>query len=263
MNSQIDTRPAITPQPPGPRGLPLVGSALAIGRDVLGFLTRTARDYGDVTRIPFGPGAFYFFAHPEQIEEILVTRNRDFPKEDVERIRHTNDYLLFGLGLLTSGGEFWLRQRRLAQPAFHRQRIAAYADAMTHHTQELIAAWRPGQTLDIHDAMMDVTLRIVTETLFGSRSAADTATVGEALGIVMDVSAEQLGSPIAIPTAIPTPGNLRFRKAVRRLDAVIGRMIAERRASGKERGDLMAMLMQARDDDGAAMSDKQLRDEVW
>lgn len=249
------------PLPPGPRGLPLLGSAFDLGRDPLGFLTRTAREYGDITRVSLGPSSFFFFAHPEHVETILVTRNRDFPKEDAERLKHTNDYLLFGLGLLTSGGEFWLRQRRLAQPAFHRQRIAAYAEAMTRHSAELIAPWRSGQTFDIHEAMMDVTLRIVTETLFGVDSAVDARTVGETLGVVMDVTADQLGQPVPIPSAIPTPGNLRFRRAVRRLDGVVGRIIAERRASGEDPGDLLSMLMHARDDDGTAMTDKQLRDE--
>lgn len=257
-----DIRELRPPLPPGPRGLPLIGAALQIGRDPLGFLTRAAREHGDITRIAFGPSDLYFFAHPAQIEEILVTRNREFPKENIERMRHTTDYMLFGLGLLTSGGEFWLRQRRLAQPAFHRQRIAGYAEAMARHAQELIAPWRPGQTLDIHTAMMDVTLRIVTETLFGVTAADDAAVVGEALGVVMDVAADQLGQPVPIPTYVPTPANLRFRRAVRQLDAVIAKLIAERRASGEDRGDLLSMLMHARDDDGGAMTDKQLRDEA-
>lgn len=248
--------------PPGPRGLPLVGSAFDIGRDPLGFLTRIAREYGDITRVAFGPSSFFFFAHPEHIETILVTRNRDFPKEDAEQLKHTNDYLLFGLGLLTSGGEFWLRQRRLAQPAFHRQRIAGYAEAMARHSAELIAPWRAGQTFDIHEAMMDVTLRIVTETLFGANSAADSRTVAETLGVVMDVAADQIGQPVPIPSVIPTPANVRFRRAIRRLDGVVERLIAQRRAGGEDRGDLLSMLMQARDDDGATMTDKQLRDEA-
>jgi cytochrome P450 len=257
-----DIRGTQAPLPPGPRGLPLIGSALELGRDPLGFLTRAAREHGDIARIPFGPSSLFFFTHPEQIEEILVTRNREFPKENIERMRHTTDYMLFGLGLLTSGGEFWLRQRRLAQPAFHRQRIAAYAEAMTRHAQELIAPWRAGQTLDIHEAMMDVTLRIVTETLFGVTAADGAKIVGEALGVVMDVAADQLGQPVPIPTFVPTPANLRFRRAVRQLDGVVGRIIAERRASGEDRGDLLSMLMHARDDDGTAMTDKQLRDEA-
>lgn len=263
MSTQLNERLAgDAPLPPGPRGLPLLGSALELQRDTLGFLAGVARRYGDVSRIKLGPANFVFLSHPEQVEEILVTRNREFPKEPVERIRHTNDYLLFGLGLLTSSGDFWLRQRRLAQPAFHRQRIAAYAEAMTRHATEMVASWRPGQSLDIHTAMMDVTLRIVTETLFGASSAVDARIVGAALGTVMDLVADQLAQPFPIPSAVPTPGNLRFRRAVRQLDGVVERIIAERRASGEDRGDLLSMFMCARDDDGSAMNDRQLRDEA-
>ncbi len=264
MSSAIHTVPSVdqAPLPPGPRGWPLVGTAFQFGRDPLGFLMNNARTYGDVVRIPFGRAYFYLFAHPAQIEDILVTQNRIFPKEDIEQLRHTNDYLLFGTGLLTSNGEFWLRQRRLAQPAFHRQRIAAYATAMVAHTERMLAGWRSGQVLDIREAMMTLTLDIVAETLFGSSASTDAHEVGDALGVVMDVAAEQLGMPFPIPTYLPTPGNLRFRHAVRRLEAIIQRIVAARRASAEDRGDLLSMLLHARDEDGSGMTDKQLRDEA-
>ncbi|NJN15732.1 MAG: cytochrome P450 [Oscillochloris sp.] len=252
------------PLPPGPRGLPLLGSVLDFGRDPLGFLSTTARTYGDVARVAVTGGAFHLLAHPEQIEDVLVSRNRNFPKENIELLRNSTDYLLFGLGLLTSNGAFWLRQRRLAQPAFHRQRIAGYSRAMVAHTERMLNGWQDGQRIDAHSAMMDLTLHIVAETLFGASESVDAHEVGAALGVVMDVSAAELGQPIQIPVNIPTPSNLRFKRAVARLDNVIARLIAERRAASDtaERADLLAMLMAARDEDGSAMSDKQLRDEA-
>lgn len=189
-------------------------------------------------------------------------QSRLFPKEEIEQLRHTTDYLLFGTGLLTSNGDFWLRQRRLAQPAFHRQRIAGYGQAMLAHTERMLATWRPGQTLDIHEAMMGLTLNIVAETLFGAETSGETEQIGAALGVIMDVSAQTLGQPFPLPTWLPTPTNLRFRHAVRRLETILARVVAEQRASDVDRGDLLSMLLHARDEDGSGMSDHQIRDEA-
>jgi cytochrome P450 len=248
--------------PPGPRGLPFIGDALSFGRDPLGYLSAITRDYGDLVRIPLGPQPMILAAHPTLIEEVLVAQSKIFPKEDIEQLRGSLDYLLFGVGLLTSNGDFWLRQRRLAQPAFHRQRISAYGQAMVAHTEQLLARWRPGQSLDVHEAMMALTLDIVAETLFGAKTSEDAATIGQALGVVMDVSADTLGQAFQIPSYIPTPANLRFRRAVRSLERSIGGIIEARRADGQDTGDLLSMLLHARDDDGQGMSDKQLRDEA-
>jgi cytochrome P450 len=242
--------------------LPFIGVALELGRDTLGFLRRTAQTYGDIASLPLGSQRMILVSHPALIEDVLVTQGRIFPKEDITQMRNSTDYLLFGTGLLTSNGDFWLRQRRMAQPAFHRQRIASYAEAMVRHTQQMLAQWQPGQELDLHEAMMEVTLHIVAETLFGADTTADAQAIGQALGTVMDVSADTVGQPFQIPTYIPTPNNLRFRCAVNRLDAIIGRMIQERRASGEDRGDLLSMLLHARDEDGSGMNDKQVRDEA-
>lgn len=255
-------RAAEAPLPPGPRGLPLIGEALAFGRDPLGYLSAAVRTYGDIVRIPVGPQHFTLVAHPAQIEEVLVAPSRGFPKEDIEQMRGSLDYLLFGTGLLTSNGDFWLRQRRLAQPAFHRQRVAAYARTMVDHTERMLARWRPGQSFDLHDEMMALTLHIVAETLFGADTGADAEAIGRALGVVMDVSADTLGQPFQIPVGWPTPTNLRFRRAVAALERIIGRIVAERRASGEDRGDLLSMLLHARDEDGSGMSDRQIRDEA-
>jgi len=261
MQTTIETRPARR-LPPGPRGLPLIGSALAFGRDPLGFLTRCARTYGDVAAIRIGGTTLYLVSSPALIEEVLVTSNRTFPKEDIEQVKGSLDYLLFGTGLLTSNGEFWLRQRRLAQPAFHRQRIAGYGDVTVQQTEHMLLDWRDRQTFDVHEAMMALTLKIVAQTLFGSEIEAETAQVGAALDVVMQVIADSQGQPIQLPYSVPTPRNRRFVGAVRQLEAVISRMIRERRASGADTGDLLSMLLGAQDEDGSRMTDKQLRDEV-
>jgi cytochrome P450 len=249
------------PLPPGPKGWPLIGSAPQFGRDPLGFLLTCARTYGDVVRLKFGRQSAYMLNHPDQLEEVLVTNNRNFCKEPIMP-RHTLEGALFGAGLVTSDGAFWLRQRRLAQPAFHRKRIESYGETMAVYTDRMLAGWRDGQSLDIHEEMMQLTLEIVAKTLFDADVTGDAAEVGAALNEMMHSIAGQLGQPFQIPTYIPTPGNRRFVRAMRRLDALIADIIRRRRANGADTGDLLSMLLQAHDDDGSGMTDQQLRDEL-
>src|SRR6516165_2332859 len=143
--------------PPGPRGLPLIGSALAVFRDPLGFGVRCARTYGDVVRVRVGTLVFYLLCHPQAIEQVLRQ------------------------GLLTSEGEHWRRQRRLAQPAFQLDQIQKYGTSMVVSTQRLLAEWRPGQTRDLHADMMRLTLEIVAQTLFGAAVADKAERVGRAM----------------------------------------------------------------------------------
>jgi cytochrome P450 len=249
------------PLPPGPKGWPLIGCAPQFGRDPLGFLDACARAYGDVVRLGFGRQSVYMISHPDQVEEVLVTNNRNFCKEPIQP-RYMLEGALFGAGLVTSDGAFWLRQRRLAQPAFHRKRIESYAETMAAYTDRMLAGWRDGQSLDIHEEMMRLTLEIVAKTLFDADVTGDAAQVGLALNVMMHVIAEQLSLPFQIPIYIPTPGNRRFVRAMRRLDELITEVICRRRASGADTGDLLSMLLQARDDDGSGMTDQQLRDEL-
>jgi cytochrome P450 len=140
----------------------LLGNFGGLIRDQLGFYARCARDYGDVVPVRFGPRPGFLIYHPDAIEEVLVVRNRDFVKTPgIRQLR-----ALLGEGLLLSESDFWLRQRRLMQPAFHRQRVAEYGELMAAYAERLAAAWRDGAVLDVHDEMMTVTRAIVAKTLF-------------------------------------------------------------------------------------------------
>ncbi len=244
---------------PGPKGGFYFGSGVAFRRDQLGFYESCARRYGDLAATRMGPFRVVMIYHPDAIEELLVTRARDFVKSPgVQLLRP-----LLGDGLLLAEGDTWLRQRRLVQPAFHRQRVAGYGEAMTALTERHVARWSDGDVLEVHAEMMALTQAIVGKTLFDADVSGDAHEAGQAAKVLAEDFGARLQSFRLVPYWVPTPGNLRARRAVRRLDALVHRIIAGRHASGGDRGDLLSMLVQAQDaDDGARMSARQVRDEV-
>ena len=223
----------------------------------LDYFTAMAQEYGDVSGMRIGKFRSLFINHPDLIEDVLVNNSRKYHKG---RILQANKYL-FGEGLLTSEGDFWLRQRRLTQPAFHRARVSAYAATMAEYTEQLIATWRNGQERDIHEEMMQLALRIVGKTLFDADVTRDAKEVGETLDILLHIAAN-FGRTILVPLWMPTPRNIRAKLGIKRLEKVIYRIIADRRASGRDTGDLLSILLQAQDEDGTPMNDRQLRDET-
>jgi cytochrome P450 len=246
--------------PPGPKGHPFLGVMRKYNRDGLAFVERCARDYGDVVRTRFLYVTAYFIFDPGLIEQVLVTDNRNYIKS--ASLRSPFFQRMVGNGLVTSEGDFWRRQRRLAQPAFHRNRLESYGRIMVELTEGMLSNWSNGQSLDVHQEMMRLTQEIVVKCLFSTEVSGDTERIMQALDIIVKPFASQATLRWILDNRLPTPGNRRFHKAVRKLDEIIYRIIEERRASGQDRGDLLSMLLQARDEDGGQMSDKQLRDEV-
>ncbi len=252
----------VKPLPRGPKGRFLLGSGPALARDQLGFYVACAREYGDVVPVRLGPRRALLIYHPDAIEDVLVTRSRDFIKSPGVRLLGW----LLGEGLLLSEGDFWLRQRRLVQPAFHRQRLAAYGEVMTAYTSRRVDAWKDGDVRDVHMEMMALTQAIVAKTLFDAdiADASESHAIGQASKVLMEDFGIRVGSALQlIPRWVPTPANLRTRRAIRRLDQVVYRMIAARRRSDEDRGDLLSILLHAQDaDDGSRMTNRQVRDEV-
>lgn len=244
--------------PPGPRAHPLLGVLPEFRRDPLGFVLGCARQYGDVVRLRFPVLTFYLVSHPDAIEEIPVTQHRDVVKGPSYRSLLRS---FLGNGLLTSEGELWRRQRRLVQPAFHHDRIASYVEAMAAYADRMVRTWRNGETRDLHTDPRRLTLQIVTKVLFGAEIERETSDVGRALGVVTERALRFISAPIPLPLGIPTPANVRYHRAVRRLDQIVYGIIRARRAGGGG-DDLLSMLLRAQDEDGSRMTDRQLRDEV-
>jgi cytochrome P450 len=246
--------------PQGPKGGRVLGNMREFNRDTLGFIERCAREFGDVvlTRFLYMPA--YFLFNPEHIEYVLATGAKNFVK--AMSLRSPFFLRLVGDGLVTSDGEFWRRQRRLAQPAFHRDRVASYGETMVAFTERALARWQDGQTLDAHEEMMLLTQSIVAQTLFSADVSTDAREIGEALSRIVRPFSSQATLKWILDNRLPTPGHLRFNRAVQKIDRFVYRIISERRASGAGEGDLLSMLLRAQDEDGSGMTDRQLRDEV-
>lgn len=246
---------------PGPRDLRPFGSLTDIQRDALGTLVHLHRCYGDVVRHRIGMIPTYLITHPEGIKHVLQDNTRNYTKHALgfALIRQ-----LLGDGLLTSSGEHWLRQRRLIQPAFHRQQIAGFADLMVRATQAQLDGWPSnGATLDVAKEMMRLTLTIVCATLFTSSASDKIQRVDSAFTQLNTQIAQRARSMNPLPPVLPTPADRRFRAALATLNEVVYEIIAERRTRPTANADLLGMLMDARDaETNQTMNDTQLRDEV-
>src|SRR5258708_4303783 len=228
-----------------------------LNNNPLEYFTKIACEYGDIAGLRILNFKTIFINHPGLIEEVLVTNARKYSKGRVLRAnRH-----VFGEGLLTSEGDFWLRQRRLAQPAFHRARIASYAASMVEYTQRMLDDWRDGDERDAHQEMMRLTLQIVGKTLFDADVERDAQEVRKSLELLLEIGAD-FRRTIFVPHWLPTPANLRVKREVAQIERIIYRIIGERRASGRDAGDLLSMLLAAQDAYGSRMTDKPLRDET-
>src|SRR5262245_396852 len=209
--------------PPGPPGQFLFGHLRELRRDLLGLYTRTAREYGDVTLLRFGLRPGYVVSHPDLIDEVLTSRN--FIKHYALRMNR----LLLGNGLLSSEGDFWLRQRRLIQPAFNRDHLNRYAQTMIGYSVRRADLWQPGEARDFHAEMRQLTMEIAAKTLFGADVEGKLGpVVAQALVEVMDSFSSRLFSVLRLPESFPTPRNIRAWRAVRRLDKVLYGIIDQR-----------------------------------
>jgi cytochrome P450 len=248
-----------TALPPGPGGWPLLGVLPLLIKDGPGYLQRMAREYGDAVFLKAGDQQIYFLNHPDSVRDVLVTHQHKFKKSRVlERAKE-----LLGEGLLTSEGAFHARQRRLAQPAFHRDRMSGYATVMVDLARAACERWSEGAVLDLSQEMMRLTMDIVARTLFSAQVSCDSQELATALNGVFG-SFETILLPFSeYLEKLPLPAMRRFHQARKTLDALMYRIIAERRAAGNDNGDLLSMLLLAQDEEGeGGMTDRQVRDEL-
>jgi cytochrome P450 len=252
--------------PPGPRGAPLVGSALDLRRDVLGTYERARRAYGDVVRFVVGPpglrATLYAVFHPDAVRRVLAGEADGYRKDN--RFYEELRWALCD-GLLNSQDERWLRQRRFIQPLFTRRRIAGYAQSMADEATDLVDRWQPwaadGKAVDLHSEMSRLTLRVVGRLLFGSDVERAVPVVAEAFPILGEYARARAFAPARLPRGWPTPSNRRALRAQRAVYGVCDELIAQRRAAPGSGDDLLSLLVDARDD-GEQLDDAEIRDQV-
>jgi cytochrome P450 len=248
-------------RPPGPRGKPVLGSILDFRRDILRTLVDGWHEHGDIVEFNVA-GASYLVAHPDYIQHILRDNESNYPHAPFLDARWAK---LVGNGLVTSKGDFWARQRRLADPAFHQDRIAGFGRIMTETTEEMLEGWKPaaerGEPIDVREQMMRLTITILSKAMFSADIWDKTDKIGRVVSVLLTHASNRLFSPIDPPEQIPLPSHRRYIAARDEFDELIYGIIAERRR--EPRDDLLSMFLAAKDEEtGEHMSDEQVRDEV-
>lgn len=243
--------------PPSIKGGIFGGHFMQFRRDPTGFLQKLSK-LGDVTSFKMGGQLAFFLNHPDFARDLLITSNAKFIKgRALQRAKR-----LLGEGLLTSQGEMHLRQRRMIQPTFHREKIKSYAESMTYYTAKMRDEWKDGEVRDIDKEMMRLTLQIVGKTLFSADVENEADEVGKALTTIIEMFNYLLLPFSELLEKLPIPQVRRFNQAKETLDSVIYAIINERRKSGEDTGDLLSMLLEVQDEEsGGRMTDEQVRDE--
>ncbi|OJH36348.1 cytochrome P450 [Cystobacter ferrugineus] len=249
--------------PPGPKGHWLLGNLPERRADPLTLFLRGRERYGDVVRYPMGPLLMYQLSHPDDVKRVLVDNAQNYQKTALmQRLRP-----VLGEGLLLSEGDFWKRQRRLAQPAFHRERMEGIATLITRLVEESLPRWDAlaarGEPFDLCAELMRLVLSITGQVLFSTDLSGSASDMARAVTTVLEELNHRVLSALPLPALLPLPGHLRLRSAIRVLDRIVYGIIDGRHRGTKASGDLLSLLMDARDaDTGEGMSDRQLRDEV-
>lgn len=244
----------------GPAGTLLAGCADWFKDDALGFLETLKRDYGNLVTFRIGLTQCLFVNEPELLQSLLVTNAMHFQKD----IAVWNNRRFFGHGLLSSEGDYWKRQRKLAAPAFGPKSIETYSKVMVEMTNKHLAGWSPGQMVDIQREMMEITLAIAVKTLFDYEIGKNEK-LERALTDAQKYLADRMKDVFILctPEWFPIPTNVHLTAAIAEVDEFVYQLIRQRRESGTFGTDLLSSLIAAKDDDGSQMTDKQIRDEVF
>ena len=245
---------------PSPKEPPIIGSVMRRFSGPLEFFRELKGDFGDAARFRLFRERFLLISDPAAVQEVLVTKQGSFRKgRALEGAR-----VFLGNSLLVSEGEEHLRQRRLIQPAFHRGRIAGYAQVMAAKAHEWTAARREGERIDLAAEMNRLTLAVVAATLFGSEVEAEAGDVAASLTVIIENFNRMLLPFWSIMRRLPTRRNLELLAAHRQLDATIYRLISERRQDGRDHGDLLSMLLAAEDAENPQkrLTDVEVRDQA-
>ncbi|MEE2779649.1 MAG: cytochrome P450 [Myxococcota bacterium] len=250
-------------RPPGPKGGRFLGSLPAFRNDPLGFFMESTSTWGDVVHLKLGSKDTVLIRHPDDVRRVLQRNHKNYSKRTrgVKKLQR-----MLGRGLLTTDGDEWLRQRRISQPAFHRKRIQHFADVMVRDSLDLADTWEgrtDDEVVDIAEEMMLLTLKIASQTLFSTNVQEQADALSESMTFCMKTFNRSFSRAIDLPQWVPSPENLGMRRHRGRIDRIVRELITERRSGEGEHGDLLAMLIEARDEEtGEALTEENLVDGV-
>jgi cytochrome P450 len=235
------------------------GQLLAFRNRRIAWQMRLMNEFGDICRTSIGPFPAVVISSAELAQSVLVENAQHFVKSRGLQVTRP----LLGNGLLTSEGAFHRRQRKLISPGLQHRRVGTYAGVMASYTEAAQARWKDGETLDVSAAMMKLTLAIAGKTMFDADLEGEASEIGEAITIANRAVSEQITSILPAPLAWPLPRNWPVKRAIRRLERTVYKMIADRRASGADPGDILSMLLAAEEEgSGSKMTDVEVRDET-
>lgn len=244
--------------PPGPQGRFFGGNIGQVGPQRVDFFLELARTYGPLASFRIGRRRLFLACDPNLIQQVLVTDAKHYTKHFGARTFKP----ILGNGLVTSEGDFWLRQRRLLQPAFLKAKVQSYAPVMTELTEAMVAKWSNGKSVNLEREFSGLTSAIALKTLFGLEDHGDRENIDESLQLAFDLMTARLDVPFQIPTWLPTLSNVRLNRAIADVDHVVEGFIAAGRARAEPGNDLLSTMIAAQDGDGAQMTNRQLRDEA-
>ena len=253
---------------PGPRGTSPFGSVHEVEHDPLALFVGGFREHGDIVRFRFGYVTAHLVSHPDYVKRVLQDRHQHYGRRTrgFQALRE-----VLGESLLTTHGDYWLRQRRISQPAFHKQRVDSFAKMMADCAEATVERWadhaRTGRAFDASAEMMRLTLRIIGLSMFGIDLDDESGAIGRALPVALEYAIHRTMTLVWVPPVIPTAKNREFRAALATLNKVVLDTVSQRRASGSrgavDHKDLLGMLLEARDEEtGERMSDEQIRNEL-
>jgi cytochrome P450 len=247
-------------KPTGSKGLPIIGNLREFaGTNRLHHLKEWKETYGDRIHIKLLGRDAYILTNPDDVYHVLVRNAKKVHKSPLLKRGLTS---VLGTGLLLSEDDFHKRQRHLVQPAFHMQRIANYADAIVDYGELMVQSWHDNQQVDMHEAMMTVTMKIIAKVLFDTDVSKDAHDLEQAITVGIEAVMNKITHVVTIPDWIPTPANRRAMAAFKLLDQKIDDIINSRRQTMEDKGDLLSMLLLSEDDNGESMTDSQVRDEA-
>lgn len=245
-------------EPPGPDGLPVLGNSLQFFRNPTSFPERCIREYGDVVSIRVAGTPTFLLGHPDHVKHVLADNFENYEKGALYR----EELSFLGDGLLVSDGDHWARQRKLIAPMFHPDRIERYARIMVEYAERAVDDLSPNEPVDVDERMQGLALEVISKALMDVDVGTSSPAIRRALADVMDGARASSRIPLSLPAWVPTPGNVRYNRAMDTFDRIVADIIREHRKDPDRQDTVISKLVAASESEGHSLTDRQIRNEI-